>query len=658
MTVETNLTIIRQTGSGTVTDFTGPQVLDPQHVVVKFVRPDPTSPVGGPQRLSYTPLVYGTDYEVLGFQEEEQCTVRILNSAFIPDNTAGTSLIIYRNTPLQQPVQLPNTRTVPGELVERNFDRFILILQEMAERLRKTIRFSEDEITPDPLLKGPPDRAFTILGFDVSGALFYYTGQKMAEFVANNIKNLGKGAGVFAGFVNGNIQFRSIVVGDPGALEVTTNSNDEIIIRQRTVSSGNNGILTKEQWARLLQAEAAAYEGRTVARGLAPRVAALESKVNLLSVSFIGVYSTPPTVGPGGMPLTLGMTYFNSVDLDLFVWVNEWIPLGVSNAVGLTTLIHHYEYTFPGGSPVSTISGVDLLGNTLKIYSPRAELVAVYLEGIRVPSNEFTVNPISNTITFVEPVDFAPVGATFRVIVEVLSDSSSLSPVTVGIQRLQDFSSLFDGELKSFDLISVESGTAVMPEAPEQIFVVLDGVVQQARVDYEVTGSIIEFTQAPRADSIFFGLYFRKTASGEGGGGGGTPIENVGVGAPIYAGVSGGLGQLRSLRSITPALQVGTTTTEITFGVQDATPSQSGLMPGTYRTYLDELPITLANILERLNAVEGGPGTGGVSYGSEGTIVIGSLAFNHYEAEGLISNVIVAPPNIFGLTVPQSYGQA
>ncbi len=75
---------------------------------------------------------------------------------------------------------------------------------------------------------------------------------------------------------------------------------------------------------------------------------------------------------------------------------------------------------------------------------------------------------------------------------------------------IDDFSSLFDGTRTIFDL--VVNGAPYTPSNEQQIIVSVNGLQLRPGIDYQVSGSTIEFASAPSNGSEFSGVALQTTA--------------------------------------------------------------------------------------------------------------------------------------------------
>jgi len=75
--------------------------------------------------------------------------------------------------------------------------------------------------------------------------------------------------------------------------------------------------------------------------------------------------------------------------------------------------------------------------------------------------------------------------------------------------KLDSIAGSFDGSVTTFSL--EQNGTAVTPSA-QNCLISLGGVIQEPFVAFSVTGSILNFTEAPATDDTFFGIVMGEAA--------------------------------------------------------------------------------------------------------------------------------------------------
>lgn len=89
-----------------------------------------------------------------------------------PDST--TSLVIFRDPPQTQTLDLQNDGDLPAESIEKAFDKVTLLVQRIQEQLIRAAVLSETDTSVVMTLPYLGDRTSTFLGFDASGRFTPY----------------------------------------------------------------------------------------------------------------------------------------------------------------------------------------------------------------------------------------------------------------------------------------------------------------------------------------------------------------------------------------------------------------------------------------------------------------------------------------------------
>lgn len=106
----------------------------------------------------------------------------------------------------------------------------------------------------------------------------------------------------------------------------------------------------------------------------------------------------------------------------------------------------------------------------------------------------------SNIITFVRPIELDAV--TFGLAILPIQQGTTTVPA---VTQLDTSAWAFNGSVRTFNLVDM-SGSPVDPIAPVNLLISLDGVWQNAVIDYATSGTSITFTIAPEADAAVFGI--------------------------------------------------------------------------------------------------------------------------------------------------------
>lgn len=218
---------------------------------------------------------------------------------------------------------------------------------------------------------------------------------------------------------------------------------------------------------------------------------------------FLGAYTSPPAVVPGGDPLRPGMLYFNLSSLRPKVWTGlSWRDF-LSPGPGWLA-----ELVYVPGSPQTTfpLGTADANGESYTMDPATPETVTVHVNGLLKKQDvgfggDYTVDANANEIVFASTV------ATSAVVqISLAISPERLSSTGVNTVSLSDITP--DGTTKIFTMTRADTMASVIASEPQELEVFVDGVRQRPTVDYTVLDDALIFTVAPRADSIVWGAYF------------------------------------------------------------------------------------------------------------------------------------------------------
>jgi hypothetical protein len=112
---------------------------------------------------------------------------------------------------------------------------------------------------------------------------------------------------------------------------------------------------------------------------------------------------------------------------------------------------------------------------------------------------DYTVS--SSILTFTTPIEAD--AATFAIaVVPTAAGGAGPSAATT---RIDTSGWVFDGSTVTYPLVD-GGGAAVTPASAVNLLISLNGIWQNATIDYTTNGSLITFTTAPEADAVAFGL--------------------------------------------------------------------------------------------------------------------------------------------------------
>ena len=140
------------------------------------------------------------------------------------------------------------------------------------------------------------------------------------------------------------------------------------------------------------------------------------------------------------------------------------------------------------------------IANGAAVVPASASDVFVSVNGVwQQGSVDYTVS--SSTLTFTPAIE-----ADARVFAIAIAPTTVSQMPTAAVTKLDTSSWVFTGSAVTFPLINLASGQPVTPATAANILVSLNGVWQNAVVDYTVTGTSITFTTAPEADAQVFAI--------------------------------------------------------------------------------------------------------------------------------------------------------
>jgi hypothetical protein len=236
-----------------------------------------------------------------------------------------------------------------------------------------------------------------------------------------------------------------------------------------------------------------------------------------MSELYLGAHPTPPTTTSTGEPIPIGAIYYNTTNNQVYVWNGtEWMPFWNPAPALVLTLV----YQAAAGQTVFPLTTPDLGGNTYTISAASPEPASVFVNGVRLPQDapvlgmgDWLIDNNTSTVTMNQPLKL---GDTVQI--DLLAPASSLAPSRVQTQQLLDFDidpatdlpGEIDGATASFPLVAVPPPHAPIPvTSAQELFVSVDGVVQQPGTDYNVSGGAIHFgeplIQGARAWALWYG---------------------------------------------------------------------------------------------------------------------------------------------------------
>jgi hypothetical protein len=244
----------------------------------------------------------------------------------------------------------------------------------------------------------------------------------------------------------------------------------------------------------------------------------------MMAMLYCGASDVPPMETLIGDPLTPGCLYFDTNTNTMQVWNGSaWQPFTIPQKAFTASLY----YVASEGQQFFPLSTPDLYNNTFTINQQDPEGIECYVNGARLtPDNnpgmitgDFFVSILNNWITLAQTL---PAGAI--VAIDVLQTASQLAPGAVAITPLTNINTppgYQNGVRVSFTLTVKSNGTSPNLAGPEELLVSIDGVIQEAGVQYSASANTITFLQAPTADAYVFMSWYK------------TPLNNTELGSTL-----------------------------------------------------------------------------------------------------------------------------
>ena len=220
-----------------------------------------------------------------------------------------------------------------------------------------------------------------------------------------------------------------------------------------------------------------------------------ESAVAALQTLYLGAFPYPPTHDSLGNPVVTGALYFDLTLDAAYVWNGtSWRPLVTPGPVAVI----RYIYVATAGQTVFT--GPDRDGNVFLYDAANYQTVAVYHKGLLLtPVDDYSTS--NNQVILTAP-------AAAGDIVQLRVESVPTVEIIWNTARIDTASwTSTGGNLRD------PQGVALKPNASSDVMLSLDGVWQQADLDYTVVGDVLTLTRPMDVGARTFGIAIVPSAT-------------------------------------------------------------------------------------------------------------------------------------------------
>jgi len=207
---------------------------------------------------------------------------------------------------------------------------------------------------------------------------------------------------------------------------------------------------------------------------------------------YLGAFPIPPTTDNQGNPIAVGAMYFDLTLGAMYVWNGtSWQPISAFSPAE----IHKFIYVATAGQTV--FAGPDRAGMVLKFDPNFDQTVSVFENGVlRTPDDDYTLT--MDTVTMLTPGQAGD-------IVQIWVESIPITQLEWRTARVDTTAWVFNGTQDTFALKDPDMNTLILASATD-LMLSVDGVWQQAGVDYTVASSFVTFNPAPTDDVKCFGI--------------------------------------------------------------------------------------------------------------------------------------------------------
>jgi hypothetical protein len=239
---------------------------------------------------------------------------------------------------------------------------------------------------------------------------------------------------------------------------------------------------------------------------------------------YIGAYNQAPSECPNGDPLTAGVLYYDTSAQTMFVWDGDsWRPLVVPSPGDFA------EYFYKATAGQTVFGGADWYGKVPSGWGTTSTNLNVYLNGVRLTERLNWEVRDDASIVLKRGVTENSI-----VVVECFKVPETSYAATAAKIETQWWD--FDGTKRAFPIYV--RGVLYSPVDAANVWVSIDGVMQDPGVNFTISGPYITFDSAPRADAVRWGIVGVPVGAGGEGGAVAGSSEKMDTSSWVFDGVS------------------------------------------------------------------------------------------------------------------------
>jgi len=474
MTVSSSTNKVSYSGNGSLTTFAYSfKIFDQDDLTVILRAADGTE----------TTQTITTHYTVSGVGEASGGNV-VFGSA----PASGVTVVIIREQPLTQGLDLVPNDPFPAQSLEEALDKVVFMTQKHEEELSRAIKASRtNTLTGSEFTISATDRANKLFSFDSSGNLSI--AQELGIFrgdwaasTSYNVRDIVKDTST------NNIFLVNTAHTSSGSQPLTTNANSakyDLIVdaASATTSATNAAASATTATTKASEAATSATTATTKASEAATSAASAAASYDSFDDRYLGAKSSDPSTDNDGNALITGALFFHTGDGEFKVWNGSafiTITVAATNQANINTVAGI-------SSNVTTVAGIS--SNVTTVAGISSNVTTVANDGTdigTVASGISNVNTVAGAISNVNTVagisaNISTVAGISANVTTVAGANSNITTVATNISGVNSFaeryrvgssdptSSLDEGDLaynSSSNLLKYYNGSAWVGISP------------------------------------------------------------------------------------------------------------------------------------------------------------------------------------------------